>query len=114
MADRRFPEKAAGEIAEGTSPAEFPIGSIESRVAARALLEARRPLETVVELDDEFNPIFDPSKQYAKVVIFVPRSMSRDEWLREQTHLEDVEKLHRQRQNWFKWNRPRSLESLSD
>jgi hypothetical protein len=52
-------------------------------VAARTLLEARKPIAYVVEEDEDGNPVYDPSKRYGRFVAYMPRPMSKEEWLRE-------------------------------
>jgi hypothetical protein len=111
-----MPDRPRGELPEGVSPADYPLGSVESRVAARARLEALTPLTYVVYLDDDGNPIYDPSKRYARFTVHVPRELTVEEWKRRNTPPTDPaeheawvktneERLVRQRENWLKWYR---------
>jgi hypothetical protein len=66
-------------------PGAFPLGSVESRAAARRLLEALAPLETCVYTDEDGWPIFEPGVRYATALIEVPLSVKTgltiEQWL---------------------------------
>jgi hypothetical protein len=54
---------------ETPDPATYPVGSAESRAAARLRAESLRPLTLVVAQDIEGNPIWDQTAVYGPTVI---------------------------------------------
>jgi hypothetical protein len=66
---------------DGPDPAAFPLGSPESRAAARLRAEAIRPLTSVVHDDDDGNPIWDLEAIYGPRLNILPADMTREEWL---------------------------------
>lgn len=62
-------------------PGAFPLGSVESRAAARRLLEARAPVETAVWTDEDGWPIFEPGVTYATCLIELPPKLTTEQWL---------------------------------
>jgi hypothetical protein len=66
-------------------PGVFPLGSVESRVAARRLLEVRTPSERYVYTDEDGWPIFEPGVRYASALVYLPLSvktgLTTEQWL---------------------------------
>lgn len=77
------------------NPAAFPIGSAESRAAARLLASSRRPLEMGVPEDESGDPIWNESAVYGPTLRTLPRSVTREEWDREYGSPEAREGMYR-------------------
>lgn len=62
-------------------PSAFPIGSPESRAAARQRAEAIHPTTKVLSTDREGNPIWDQGAVYGVPTLILNKDTTRDEWL---------------------------------
>jgi hypothetical protein len=72
------------------------------------LLEARRPVEWVVYLDDNGEPIYEPGKTYGPFVVEAPRELTAEEWLARINEPQDPERLKREREQWLQREKRRA------